>query len=124
MDRPGPDDGLTTAVGAWPGGAVEITERTPYAEPLAFLRTHRDQAERALATLRYFDGMTMAAHADVPALFSVALMDDVCPPSTVFAVYNHYAGPKEIDVWPYNMHEGGGVHQEARRLRWLHERWS
>ncbi|WP_264295067.1 acetylxylan esterase [Microbispora sitophila] len=65
--------------------------------------------------------MTMAAHADVPALFSVALMDDVCPPSTVFAAYNHYTGPKEIDVWPYNMHEGGGVHQEDRRLRWLHD---
>jgi cephalosporin-C deacetylase len=43
-------------------------------------------------------------------------MDDICPPSTVFASFNHYAGPKEIEVYPYNGHEGGGAHQVARAL--------
>jgi cephalosporin-C deacetylase len=46
-------------------------------------------------------------------------MDAVCPPSTVFAAYNHYAGPKEIDVWPYNGHEGGAAFQRVRHMRFL-----
>lgn len=36
-------------------------------------------------------------------LFSVALMDDVCPPSTVYAAYNHYAGPKEIIAYSWHI---------------------
>ena len=101
--------------------ALEITDQGPYAELLTFARTRRDDAATALATLRYFDGMTMAANASVPALFSVALMDQVCTPSTVFDAYNHYGGPKEIDVWPWNEHEGGGVDQDTRQIRWLRD---
>ncbi|GIH70046.1 acetylxylan esterase [Sphaerimonospora thailandensis] len=47
-----------------------------------------------------------AAH--TPAQFSVGLHDGVTPLSTVFAAYNHYAGPKDISAWPFNGHEGGG----------------
>jgi cephalosporin-C deacetylase len=52
-------------------------------------------------------------------MFSVALMDEVCPPSTIYAAYNHYAGPKEIRVWPYNGHEGGEVYQDREDLVFL-----
>ena len=38
---------------------------------------------------------------------SVGLRDDITPPSTVFAAYNHYAGPKEIRVLPYSGHDAG-----------------
>ena len=55
----------------------------------------------------------------MPALFSVGLMDIVCPPSTVFAAYNHYAGPKEIRVWPFNGHEAGTLDQVHERFRFL-----
>ena len=30
-------------------------------------------------------------------LFSVALMDSTCPPSTVYAAYHMYAGPRQIE---------------------------
>lgn len=99
--------------------AVEVTESAPYSELLAFLRTHRADAERALATLDYFDGVHFAARATAPALVSVALMDDVCPPSTVFAAANAYAGDCELVEYPYNRHEGGGVDQDERSIRWL-----
>ena len=46
-------------------------------------------------------------------------MDDICPPSTVFAAYNHYAGRKEIKVWPYNRHEGGETFQNIEKLKFL-----
>jgi cephalosporin-C deacetylase len=41
-----------------------------------------------------------AKRATAPALFSVGLVDDITPGSTVFAAFNHYAGPKQIEVYP------------------------
>jgi cephalosporin-C deacetylase len=96
--------------------ATEITDGYPYKEIAEFCKVHRDKVERVFDTVSHIDGVNFAARADAPALYSVALMDDVCPPSTVFASFNHYAGPKEIEVYPYNGHEGGGAHQVARAL--------
>ena len=49
--------------------------------------------------------MNFALRARARALFSAGLMDDVTPPSTVFAAYNHYAGPKDIAVFEFSGHE-------------------
>lgn len=99
--------------------ATEITDAAPYAELVTYCKTHRDQTEQVFTTLAYFDGVNFAARASAPALFSVGLMDDVCPPSTVYAAYNHYAGPKDINVWPFNGHEGGAGFQRASQLEFL-----
>jgi cephalosporin-C deacetylase len=99
--------------------ATEITDERPYAELVTYCKTHRDKVEQVFTTLSYFDAVNFATRASAPALFSVALMDAVCPPSTVFAAYNHYAGPKEISVWPYNGHEGGAGYQQAAQFRFL-----
>ncbi len=48
-------------------------------------------------------------------------MDGVCPPSTVYAAFNAYQGPKDITVWPYNNHEGGGPEDQLRTIRVLRE---
>jgi cephalosporin-C deacetylase len=50
-------------------------------------------------------------------------MDLICPPSTVFAAYNHFAGPKDMRVYPYNDHEGGGNFQNVEKVRFLAELW-
>jgi cephalosporin-C deacetylase len=99
--------------------AAEISDTDPYAEVTRYLRAHRDARERTLATLSYFDGVNFARRATAPALFSVALMDTTCPPSTVYAAYNAYAGPKQIDVYPDDEHEGGGAAHQVRQLAWL-----
>lgn len=104
--------------------AVRVTEERPYYELLAFLGTHRAQAETALRTMDYVDGITMAAHATAPARFSVALMDTICPPSGGFGVHNHYAGPKELTTYPYNNHEGGEADDQLASIRWLQALWS
>lgn len=101
--------------------AVSIIDTDPYQEIVRYCKTHRDQVETVFNTLSYFDGQNFAARAKAHALFSVALMDDICPPSTVFAAYNHYAGPKEIKVWPYNKHEGGETFQNMEKMRFLKE---
>ncbi|GAA4508752.1 MULTISPECIES: acetylxylan esterase [Nonomuraea] len=99
--------------------AVEITDRDPYQELVRFLATRREAADQVFRTLSYFDGVNFAARGTVPALYSVALMDFVCPPSTVFAAYNHWQGPKEITVWPWNGHEGGSGYQREEQRRHL-----
>lgn len=103
--------------------AVNLVDTNPYHEIARFCKVHRDKIETVFATLDHFDGINFAARATAPALFSTALMDDVCPPSTVFAAYNHYAGPKRIEVWPFNQHEGGETYQNMEKLRFLAALW-
>ncbi|KQM16668.1 acetyl xylan esterase [Plantibacter sp. Leaf171] len=100
--------------------ALQITDASPFAELKTFLISRRGQEEQVFRTLSYFDATNFAARATAPTLFSVALCDAVCPPSTVYAAFNHYAGAqKDIAVYPYNGHEGGGPVQEQRQLEVL-----
>ncbi|MDF2443084.1 MAG: cephalosporin-C deacetylase [Subtercola sp.] len=97
--------------------ATTITNENPYAEIAHYLATQRDQVDVVASTLAYFDGVNFARRATAPVWYSAALMDPVCPPSTVFASYNEYAGPKQLTVWPYNGHEGGAMEDRAAALR-------
>jgi cephalosporin-C deacetylase len=96
--------------------ATEITDTEPYYEIVRYLRIHRDQTDRVFKTLSYFDGVNFAARAKAPAVFSVGLMDVTCPPPTVYAAYNHYAGPKEMVVYPFNGHENGETIQAELKM--------
>ena len=104
--------------------ATEIVDTHPYREIALYCKTHRDAIDTVFDTLGYFDGVNFATRANTSALFSVGLMDDICPPSTVYAAYNYYAGPKQIKVWPYNQHEGGETFQNVEKLKFLAALWS
>jgi cephalosporin-C deacetylase len=100
--------------------AVSITDNDPYAEITRYLRRNRHDAAAAFATLRYFDGAVLAHHANVPTLFSVALMDQTCPPSTVYAAFNRWgSADKAIEVYEFNQHDGGDEHHQVRKYAWL-----
>ncbi|MEV6162476.1 acetylxylan esterase [Streptomyces sp. NPDC052052] len=100
--------------------ALTVTDRDPYREVGNYLKTHRGRAEQTRTTLSYFDGVHFAARGRAPALFSAALEDMTCPPSTVFAAFNAYAPQdKAMEVYEFNDHEGGGPFQEAVQLNWL-----
>jgi len=101
--------------------AAAVAQTDPYLELVRYLAAHRDRVEQTFATLSYFDVAVLARLATAPALWSVALMDLTCPPSTVFAAYNSYGGAKEMAVYEYNDHEGGDAYQRTRQLAWLRE---
>jgi len=103
--------------------ATQLVASYPYAEISNYCKVHRDKVETVFETLSYFDGLNFAARAKAPALFSAGLMDDICPPSTVFAAYNHYAGPKQIKTYEYNNHEGGANFQTLEKLNFLQQLW-
>ncbi|MFI7061939.1 acetylxylan esterase [Kribbella sp. NPDC050124] len=96
--------------------ASQITDNGPYAEIARWLKGHRTGIETAMSTLSYFDAVNFAARATCPAWFSVALMDNICPPSTVFAAYHRYGGPAQLEVFTYNGHEGGAEYDLPRKL--------
>lgn len=104
--------------------AVESAGDGPYQEIAEYLRWHsRHRVTDAFATLDYFDGVHFAQRATAPALFSVGLMDPVCPPSTVYAAFNHYAGQdRSMTVWPFADHGGGHGSNPPVQLAWLRER--
>jgi cephalosporin-C deacetylase len=99
--------------------AVQIIDSRPYGEITQLLSVRRNPAFEEIVwnTLSYIDAVNFARFATSPTLFSVGLMDVTCPPSTVFAAYNYWGAAlveaggempvKEMDVYPYNNHEGG-----------------
>lgn len=103
--------------------ATEITVAHPYEEIAKFCLVHRDKVDTVFETLSYFDGVNFAARTKARALYSVGQMDEICPPSTVFAAYNHHRGPKDIRVYRYNHHEGGASFHAIEQLKFLKNLW-
>lgn len=107
--------------------AIDITDAEPYGEVVRYLAVHREAEERVRTTLSYVDGVNFARRATAPVHVGVGLRDTVCPPSTVFAAYNHYASAtaegaeveRAVHVYPFNHHEGGEALHAARQLAWL-----
>lgn len=97
--------------------AVQLVDTAPYVEITKYLRAHRQRAADVWRTLAYFDGVHFATRVAARTLFSVALMDATCPPSTVFAAYNELRAEKELRIYDFNEHEGGGPFQALELLR-------
>ncbi|ROQ39667.1 cephalosporin-C deacetylase [Frondihabitans sp. PhB188] len=101
--------------------ATVMTDADPYKEIGRYLAVHRDRVDAVHGVLAYFDGVNFARRATAPAWFTTALMDPICPPSTVFGAFNVYGGEKAITVWPYNGHEGGDVFDDEAQLAVLRQ---
>lgn len=99
--------------------SVTLTPSAPSTEIRTYLSVHRDLVEQTFASLAYFDGISFAQRAFAPALFSVANMDEIVLPSTVFAAFNVYGNRAEMIEYEFNGHEAGQAHQWRRPVQWL-----
>lgn len=77
-----------------------------------YLRKYPDHMEQAMKTLSYFDTMNLTEYISCPVSASVGLKDNICPPECFFAAYNRIDAPKEVEIFPFNGHDG------AKPLRW------
>jgi cephalosporin-C deacetylase len=84
--------------------AVDMAEG-PYREIADYIKAWPERCDRVFETLSYFDNMNLADRIRGRALVSVGLWDLICPPSTVFAVFNHMKCRKELAVYPCTGHE-------------------
>ena len=98
--------------------ALAVSDSYPYKELDDYLLRHPDREASMWRTLPYFDVLNLANRIRCPVLISVGLRDLVCPPSTIYAVYNHLSGPKEIAVYPAHAHTIPEIHA-TRRLAWI-----
>jgi cephalosporin-C deacetylase len=101
--------------------AITLTGKMPYAEVAEFLAQHVGLVTDALNTLRYIDCALLARRITADCLLSVGLMDEICPPSTVFAAYNEITSAKDIAIFPFGVHAVPPAHAE-RQLEHLRER--
>jgi cephalosporin-C deacetylase len=98
--------------------AIAVSPREPYRELAAFLAAHPELAPGALDTLRYVDCALLARRITASCLLSVGLLDEVSPPSTVYAAYHEIRAPKELAVAANGDHRVPRDHVE-RKLRHL-----
>jgi cephalosporin-C deacetylase len=55
--------------------------------------------------LGYVDIQFLAPRIKAEVLWSISLMDTICPPSSQFAAYNKITAPKSLDIYPDFGHE-------------------
>jgi len=57
-------------------------------------------------TAAYFDGALAASRISCPVIVGVSFLDEACPPTTVYSMFNSLGGAKEIIVHPGVHHPG------------------
>jgi cephalosporin-C deacetylase len=94
--------------------AIQITPSGPYPEIVNFLKSFPHMQEQVMTTLSYIDNLNLAPRIRCKTIISNCLWDDVCPPSTIFAVFHHITAEKRMEVYPYHKHEIPYEHNELK----------
>ncbi|MGG1556339.1 acetylxylan esterase [Paenibacillus ferrarius] len=103
---------LTERVGGMYGAFASVAE---------YVKKHPDKLNLVIENLSYFDTMNMADKITCRVLASVALKDETCPPLMYFATYNRITSDKDIVIYPFNGHEGGGDIQTEKKLAYVRQ---
>lgn len=94
--------------------AMQITPAGPYPELVTFLKSFPLLYEEVVRTLSYVDLMNLAPRITAETHVGIFMWDDICPPSTIFAMYNHISAPKQALVYPFHKHEVPYEQNEAK----------
>jgi len=73
---------------------------------LRFRDPRHQNIDRMFEMLSYIDVSNLAPRIKGETYMFISLLDDICPPSTQFAVYNKINGPKSCEIYPNHGHEG------------------
>lgn len=93
---------------------VQVAAGGPYPEIASLLKSHPSLYETAFRTLSYFDCLNLAPWITCRTIICNCLWDDACPPSTIFAVYNHITAEKLIEIYPFHKHDVPYDHLETK----------
>lgn len=96
---------------------VELATAGPYLEISHYFKVHDPlhlQEDAVYDTLKYIDGINFARRITCPVIIGVGLLDDICPPSTGYALYQELAGEKELKVYPEYAHGLSSWHEEEK----------
>lgn len=83
-----------------------------------FFRTKGNDTLDKLNTMAYYDVVNFARKLKVPTYITWGYNDDVCPPTTSYAVYNVISAPKDSLITPVNEHWTSDI-TERGHLEWI-----
>ena len=103
--------------------AVEWAEEfknVTYLEFRSIIKKYPEKEEEMFNTLTYFDNLNLCSWIKARTVITCAMKDACCPPSTIFAVYNHIKAEKYIEIMPYYEHGLEAVANfEERKLEYI-----
>jgi len=87
---------------------LQLTRAAPWTDLTTYFQRRPWDIDTAMNTLSYVELNNLTDRIQCPTLVSAGLLDELCPPSTVFTAYNRIpVGEKRLDAFPYNGHEAG-----------------
>ncbi len=90
----------------------------PWSELTDYFAQHPGQTDQAMATLEYFDPLSLAERIDCPILVNAATDDEVHPYRTIAPVFEKIPPIKSLIVYP-DMEHGGRNDFANHGLAWL-----
>ena len=72
-----------------------------------------EREDEIFTKLGYIDLQHLSPRIKAEVLMATGLMDDTCPPSTQFAIYNKITSKKQVLIYPDYGHEIPHEHEDA-----------
>ncbi|CAG9621153.1 acetylxylan esterase [Sutcliffiella rhizosphaerae] len=86
-----------------------------------FLHRHPENIEKVYTTLTYFDNLNLCERIKCRVRMTVGLKDLICPPMSIFGVYNSIKAPKSIEVFPFSGHDMAIIEHLDKTLAYVNE---
>ena len=94
--------------------SIELTHTYPYEEINDYLRLYPERRRDVEATVAYFDGINFASRISCPIIVNIGLQDNVCPPETGYALFEHIAATeKQLYAYDGHGHDAGRAKHTA-----------
>ncbi|MCL5985213.1 MAG: acetylxylan esterase [Actinobacteria bacterium] len=99
---------------------AEDFENVTYLEFRSLIKKYPEREEEMFDTLSYFDNLNLCNWIKARTVISCAMRDTCCPPSTIFAVYNHMKAQKHLEVMPFYEHAWDTlINFDEKRLEYI-----
>lgn len=74
-----------------------------------YLSRYPERSKQVFDTLSYFDNLNLAPKIKSKVRLSAAFKDLICPPQTIYGVFNHIQSEKTILSYPFSGHDAPGI---------------
>ena len=103
--------------------AVEWSEEIKnmtYLEFIFLIKAYPERENEMFKVLSYFDNLNLCSWIKARTVVTCAMKDTVCPPSTIFAVFNHIKTQKHMEIMPYYEHDYEAIMDfEEKKLEYI-----
>ena len=99
---------------------AEPANEGTYLEIANLIREYPEREDEMFGNLSYFDNLNLCGNIKAKTIITCALKDIICPPSTVFAVYNNINTEKRMELLPYFGHDYAAVMRfDEKKLEYI-----